>query len=140
MQMAVAGGVLIGLSALMLYAALGRIAGISGIAYGALDAEARGWRLPFLIGLGGGAWLAVALGVPLPAAPLPQGAGPVVVLAAAGLLVGFGTRLGNGCTSGHGVCGIARLSKRSLIAVMVFMATGMLTASLSHGLLPGVLQ
>lgn len=118
------GGVAIGASAVLLMATLGRIAGISGIAGGLLSGAAQGdrsWRLAFVAGL---------VAAPLLAVPLIGGTGvgaPPVSwpwMAAAGLLVGFGTRLGGGCTSGHGVCGIARLSPRSLLATAVFMAFG----------------
>ncbi len=126
---ALAGGALIGLSALILYAALGRIAGISGIAFGALDAGSRSWRLPFLAGLMGGGWIAVFLGASFPFAALPSTFPGLAVLAIAGVLVGVGTRLGNGCTSGHGICGLSRLSPRSLAAVAVFMVLGMVTAT-----------
>jgi uncharacterized membrane protein YedE/YeeE len=131
-----AGGALIGAAALLLYATLGRIAGISGIAYGGLWAGAgdRAWRWLFLGGLVAGGWIAsIAFG----ALPAP-GAFSNATLALAigsGLLVGFGTRMGNGCTSGHGVCGLARRSPRSLISVLVFMAAGMLTATLLRPLL-----
>ncbi|MCJ2141331.1 YeeE/YedE family protein [Methylobacterium sp. E-066] len=123
-----AGGLLIGLSAAMLLLLNGRIAGISGLVAG--------------LGRPGGArWLADAaflLGLVLgpPAFALLAGHWPEMriaaglpVLALAGLLVGFGTRLGSGCTSGHGVCGLARLSPRSIAAVLVFLATGMLTVA-----------
>jgi uncharacterized membrane protein YedE/YeeE len=126
-----AGGALIGAAALLLYATLGRIAGVSGIAYGGLWAGAgdRAWRWLFIGGLVAGGWIAaVAFG----ALPVP-GAASAATLALAtgsGLLVGIGTRLGNGCTSGHGVCGLARLSPRSLASVLVFMGAGMLTATL----------
>lgn len=128
------GGLLIGSAALLLYATLGRIAGISGITFGVIwntgsGGSERLWRVIFLLALGAGAWLAATLGVPVPAAPLPQG-NALALLIVSGLLVGFGTRMGNGCTSGHGVCGIARLSPRSLIATGVFMVAGMLTATL----------
>ncbi|HEY2395694.1 MAG TPA: YeeE/YedE family protein [Rudaea sp.] len=114
------GGVLIGLSATLLLLLNGRIAGISGIVNG-LTQQSRSdewaWRAAFIAGLmvaGGAAmhWLGQA--TPSPAS--------VPVLIVAGLLVGFGTRLGGGCTSGHGICGLGRLSKRSLVAVCVFMA------------------
>lgn len=129
---ALGGGLLIGLSAAMLLLLNGRIAGISGLMGGFLAGLARPgerWRAEaaFLIGL--------VLGPPLFA--LLAGHWPVMriaagwpVLAVAGLLVGFGTRLGSGCTSGHGVCGLARLSPRSIVAVLVFLATGMLTVAL----------
>lgn len=120
---ALLGGVLIGFAAVWLLATLGRIAGISGIANAAIDSrEGRGWRLAFLAGMviAAGAWFAWS------------GAAPRVGfswtwLVIGGALVGFGTRLGNGCTSGHGICGLARFSKRSLWAVMVFMGTAIAT-------------
>ena len=121
------GGVMIGLSAVMLLAINGRIAGISGIAAGLTrlpwkqDAY---WRLAFLAGLLLGPLVAMALsGGNLIGAPL---ASPVV-LVAAGLLTGIGTALGGGCTSGHGVCGLARLSPRSLVATVLFMAVAIVT-------------
>jgi uncharacterized membrane protein YedE/YeeE len=120
-----AGGVLIGLAATLLLWTLGRIAGISGIASGALEGERgdRAWRFAFLCGMmaAGAAALAV-----LPAPPRALTA-PVPLLLAAGFLVGFGTRLGHGCTSGHGVCGLGRFSRRSLAAVATFMAFAMAT-------------
>lgn len=124
------GGLLIGVAAFGLLWLIGRIAGISGIAGGLLagaPAGDRGWRLAFL----GGLLLAGALAAPQPV--LTPGSSPLL-LVIAGLLVGFGTRLGNGCTSGHGVCGLARLSWRSLIATVVFMGCGILTVTLlRHG-------
>jgi uncharacterized membrane protein YedE/YeeE len=121
---ALCGGVLIGLSAVVLMAALGRIAGISGIASGLLGGGDRGWRLAFVLGLLAGPllllWLRGDSGIGAPQVGLPW-------MALAGLLVGFGTRLGGGCTSGHGVCGIARLSPRSLLATAVFMVFGIAT-------------
>jgi len=119
------GGALIGASALLLYARAGRIAGISGIVGAAVWGPQRAWRWWFLLGLAAGGWLA------LPAAPAVRALStPLPWVLLAGLLVGFGTRLGGGCTSGHGVCGLARWSQRSLAAVLVFMAVGVLTASL----------
>ncbi|MBN8874597.1 MAG: YeeE/YedE family protein [Rhodospirillales bacterium] len=123
---ALAGGALIGLAAALLLLLLGRIAGISGIA-GALlrrpDADGA-WRAAFLLGLVAGplleAWLAGR-------APEIEIEASVPTLIVAGLLVGFGTRLGSGCTSGHGVCGLARLSPRSIAAVGVFMAAAIAT-------------
>jgi uncharacterized membrane protein YedE/YeeE len=120
------GGVLIGASAALLLLGKGRVVGISGIVGGALRVQAGdlAWRLWFLLGLiGGGA----VLGRLWPAAFGGQLARSAPWFVVAGLLVGFGTRLGNGCTSGHGVCGIGRWSKRSLAATVVFMATGALT-------------
>lgn len=127
---ALAGGALIGLAATLLLWLIGRIAGISGIVAGAMQLHGpeRHWRLAFVAGLvvGAGAWfwLAPAAGAEVP--PLREAfAWPLLV--AAGLLVGIGTRLGSGCTSGHGICGLARLSRRSLVAVVVFMGSAMLT-------------
>jgi uncharacterized protein len=121
---ALAGGVLIGLASVWLLAANGRIAGISGILHGlfARPPGDRGWRLAFLAGLlvAGFLWLLF-----FPTASAHERSLPALALA--GLLVGFGTRLGGGCTSGHGVCGLGRLSLRSLVAVCVFMAAGMLS-------------
>jgi len=120
----IAGGALIGLGAALLLWSVGRIAGISGIASGALEGARgdRAWRIAFLAGMmiAGAAALQF---VPLP--PQRAQSGPTALLAVAGLLVGFGTRLGSGCTSGHGVCGLARFSKRSLAAVVAFMAFAM---------------
>ncbi|HDX8438341.1 YeeE/YedE family protein [Aeromonas dhakensis] len=125
------GGMLVGLAALILMLCNGRVAGISGILAGALQHRAP-WRLLFLLGLGAGAWLALTLGwTSMPAfTALP--AWPLVLLA--GLLVGIGTRFGNGCTSGHGICGMGRLSVRSIVATLTFMATGVLTVFLTHHL------
>lgn len=124
-----AGGLLIGLSASILVAALGRIAGISGI-IGALlqrpswkSVSNWGWRLAFIIGMVT-APLIWQLFAPLPAMQMPSNSALIIV---AGLLVGFGTRLGSGCTSGHGVCGLSRLSLRSLAATLTFIATGAIT-------------
>lgn len=124
------GGVLIGTAAVLLMALLGRIAGISGIVGSLLPpapAADRGWRVAFLVGLVGGPLLLALLtgesGIGAPAV------GPLA-LALAGLLVGAGTTLGSGCTSGHGVCGIARLSPRSLAATAIFMATAIATTFL----------
>jgi len=134
---ALLGGALIGFAATLLYAGLGRIAGISGMLTQVLEQPlGRGWRLAFLVGLvaGAGAWFAFGPGVPAPRAGFPL---PWLLLA--GVLVGFGTRMGNGCTSGHGICGLARLSRRSLVAVAVFMGAAILTVYvLRHalGLLP----
>lgn len=126
---ALAGGVLIGVASAMLIVLIGRIAGISGI-LGTLmqhDAWAHyfgwGWRLAFMVGLLASP-LVWQLFAPLPAIELPSNPRIIVL---AGLLVGFGTRLGSGCTSGHGVCGLSRLSRRSLAATITFMAFGALT-------------
>jgi uncharacterized membrane protein YedE/YeeE len=125
---ALIGGALIGLAAAILWLALGRIAGISGMLGQVLGQALRGttgserwWRILFLAGLPLGAALAVALGwAQMPGAP----AANLGLAIGGGLLVGFGTRLGSGCTSGHGICGLARLSPRSLVATLVFMAGG----------------
>jgi uncharacterized protein len=122
---ALAGGLLIGLAASGFVLLNGRIAGISGI-LGGLFRPAQGdiaWRVAFLAGLVG-APLVYALFSALPEARIEAGNG---TLAAAGLLVGLGTRYGAGCTSGHGVCGLSRLSPRSLIATASFMLAGFMT-------------
>ncbi len=131
---ALIGGLLIGLAATMLLLVNGRIAGISGIA-GGLVKQAQGevaWRLLFVLGLviGAGAYGLLA--------PVPieiDASLPVVVLG--GLLVGFGTQLGRGCTSGHGVCGIARLSPRSIVATLVFMVSAGVTVYLVRHVIGG---
>ena len=123
-----AGGALIGVAASVLILGIGRILGAAGIFASALETrDASGfWRLWLIAGLLAApaiahfAWGAVA----------PAVSSPAVMLMVAGLLVGFGARLGSGCTSGHGVCGIARLSPRSLVATPVFMATGFATVFL----------
>lgn len=124
--LALAGGVLIGVSATLLLWLNGRVAGVSGIVNGVLFPRAgeMSWRVAFLLGLvaAGGLYMTVVPGAPLPRTDFPR-AGLVV----AGLLVGFGTRMGNGCTSGHGVCGLGRLSARSLAAVVTFMALAIAT-------------
>ena len=131
---ALLGGALIGLAATVLYAGIGRIAGISGIVNNAIERrQERGWRLAFLAGLlaAAAAWFAWSGEAPRNGFPLPW-------LLAAGLLVGFGTRLGNGCTSGHGICGLARLSKRSLAAVVAFMASGIATVYVVRHVIGGM--
>lgn len=123
------GGILIGLSATAMLGLLGRVAGISGILGGLLARDASGgpWRAAFVVGLlAGGALFAIAEPAPFPMT-LDRS---TFALAAAGLLVGFGSRLGSGCTSGHGVCGMARRSRRSIIATVTFMTAGALTALL----------
>ena len=126
---ATAGGVLIGLAAVLLMAANGRIAGISGIAGRLLPPVPQGeaaWRVAFLTGLLASPFLVTAVtGQRLVIAVSPN----IAMMLAAGLLVGFGTALGNGCTSGHGVCGVARLSRRSIAATAMFMATPNITAT-----------
>ena len=128
MVMTIVGGGLIGLAAVWLFLSLGRVAGISGIAANALLRSRQNlWPLLFVIGLGVGGWIAYGiLGArPVESVSFEQSLGLIV----GGLLVGFGTRMGSGCTSGHGVCGMARLSKRSLVATVNFLAVGMLTAT-----------
>lgn len=124
---ALAGGALIGLASVLLLAFFGRIAGISGIAVRLLppytDGETQG-RAAFILGLIAAPLLLLLLGGELPAMTIE--AGPMRLLLA-GVLVGFGAVYGNGCTSGHGVCGLSRLSKRSIVAVAVFMATAITT-------------
>ncbi len=129
------GGALIGLAAALLLLLNGRIAGVSGILGGLIERGTtdRGERFAFIGGLLGGPVL-YALLFQRPAITLDVSA---ITLIAAGLLVGYGTRLGGGCTSGHGVCGIARLSPRSLIATAVFMAAGIVTVYVMHHLLAG---
>ena len=123
---ALIGGILIGLAATLLLVGSGRVAGVSGILGGLLvptDGDRR-WRALFFLGLLSAGAVAAWL------APESIGASPrsLPLLAAAGLLVGIGTRIGNGCTSGHGVCGLSRLSPRSLASTLTFIAVGMVTA------------
>ena len=126
---ALSGGMLIGLSAAILVLGNGRIAGISGILRGALRPAGSdaAWRIAFLAGLLAAAPALALAGYALPPVEI-DAALPVVVLA--GLLVGFGSRLGSGCTSGHGVCGIARGSRRSIVATLTFMASAGVTVAL----------
>jgi uncharacterized membrane protein YedE/YeeE len=132
---ALAGGSLIGLAASLLLLSHGKVAGISGILSAALDRTAadRSVHLWFLAGLVlAGVLARIVHASTLPPA-LPGGAG-LAIGGAAGLLVGLGTRLGSGCTSGHGVCGLSRLSKRSLAATLTFMATAMITVAVVRAL------
>ncbi len=133
---ALAGGVLIGLSAVLLMLTLGRIAGISGIVGGLFGAGSSeiGWRLAFVVGLIAGPFAATLFGAPLPEISIDAS---VPVILVAGLLVGFGSRLGNGCTSGHGVCGLARLSPRSLAATLTFMTVGAAVVFVARHVLGG---
>jgi len=133
---ALAGGTLIGLSAALLLAANGRIAGISGILAGALapTSDGRAWRITFLAGLVAGSWLTSAIGAePIRVTMITGTPG----LIAAGALVGLGTRLANGCTSGHGVCGVARFSPRSMVATATFLLTGAITVFVVRHLMGG---
>lgn len=135
--MATLGGVLIGAAAVLLMAVLGRTAGISGIAGGLVTSGAldRAWRLAFVAGLMLAPvllwWLRRDSGIGPPQVSWPW-------MAFAGLLVGLGTGLGSGCTSGHGVCGIAWLSPRSLLATASFMASGIATVYVMHHLVRGI--
>lgn len=130
---ALAGGVLIGLASGGLYLLAGEIAGITGIVRRALSGPDRGWRLAFL----GGIFVAALIWrftADLTAATAGLETLSLPLLVVAGLLVGIGTDLGNGCTSGHGVCGLSRFSLRSLVSVIVFMAVAVLTVWLvRHG-------
>lgn len=130
------GGVLIGFSAVLLMLLTGRIAGISGIFSGLLNlrGEDKGWRIAFIAGLILAPIVASAIGHGMTSPTLPAN---WVIITAAGLLVGFGTRLGGGCTSGHGICGIGRLSMRSIAATIVFMVTAVITVAITHHIVGG---
>lgn len=130
------GGLTIGAASVLLLIGLGRIAGISGITFGLMDRPnwnaANLWRVGFVLGLVLAGWLwTQAAHTPLAPARVEN----VPLLVVSGLLVGWGTSLGSGCTSGHGVCGLGRLSLRSLAAVLTFMATGAITVYVSRHLL-----
>lgn len=131
-----AGGLLIGLSAVLLLMLAGRTAGISGITWGAISGAAdNAWRWLFLFGLVAGGilyhWISDA------PAPSPNPAGWPWA-AAAGLAVGIGVKIGNGCTSGHGVCGLGFHSRRSLTATAIFMTTGIITVFIVRHVLGGI--
>lgn len=128
--MALIGGALIGVAAFILMLFNGKIAGISGITSALLVRSKKIplWQCAFVAGLIMAPWLLNPLGLQLPDFHQVNPWMAVV----GGFLVGIGTRLGNGCTSGHGVCGVSRLSPRSIVATCVFVAFGMLTASLIH--------
>jgi uncharacterized protein len=127
------GGALIGLSSVLLMLLTGRIAGISGIFGGLLNrgSNDKGWRIAFIAGLILAPLLAGGIGHAMPTPQLPAS---WAVIIAAGLLVGFGTRLGGGCTSGHGICGVARLSVRSIAATGIFMLTAIVTVAITRHL------
>ncbi len=129
------GGALIGLAAVLLMLFTGRIAGVSGIFAGLLNPTTRdrAWRAAFIAGLVAAPLVAALLGHAVPMPDLPGS----VTLAVAGLLVGFGTRLGSGCTSGHGICGIARLSPRARGATVVFMLAAVIVVALTHHFFAG---
>jgi uncharacterized protein len=123
------GGALIGLSAVLLILLNGRIAGVTGIFAGLIEPASgdRAWRAAFIAGL-----IAAPLSAPLfgYVVPIPQMPANLLIVVAGGLLVGFGTRVSNGCTSGHGVCGIARLSPRSITATAIFMTAAIVVVAL----------
>jgi uncharacterized membrane protein YedE/YeeE len=129
---ALGGGVLLGVAASLLWLSTGRAAGVSGILAGLFSprSDERRWRALFLAGLVAGGLVLRIMLAPSAFAAAERG---LPLVATAGLLVGFGARLGGGCTSGHGICGLGRLSLRSLIAVGVFMASGFLTVALVGG-------
>ncbi|MFT5683342.1 MAG: putative membrane protein YedE/YeeE [Myxococcota bacterium] len=135
---ALAGGALIGLAASMMLLLSGRIAGISGIYGGLLQRRAgdQAWRVAFVGGL-----LLAGLGfmVLAPDVIAATSSRSIGATALAGLVVGFGVRMGSGCTSGHGVCGLTRFSPRSLVATLTFMGTGFITATLIQVMSGGVL-
>ena len=125
---ALVGGALIGLASVLSMLLTGRIAGISGILGGCLTlvADGRAWRVAFIVGLVLAPVASGLLGYPLPTPVMPANWALIIV---AGFLVGFGARLGGGCTSGHGVCGIARLSPRSIVATATFMGTAIIVVA-----------
>jgi uncharacterized membrane protein YedE/YeeE len=131
---ALLGGGMIGLAASALLLLNGRIAGISGILGGSLEASKDDllWRIFFLTGLVLGPWLVTAVRGRFPEIVMQA---PLLILVVAGVLVGFGTRLGKGCTSGHGVCGVARASPRSIIATVVFFVVAAITVFITHHVL-----
>ena len=133
---ATGGGVLIGISATVLLAFKGRVAGISGILEGILPPsdEDTSWRAVFILSM---IVTGIAMSPILPEAFIAVNR-PIWIVVVAGLLVGVGTRMSNGCTSGHGVCGMAMFSKRSFVAVGVFLTTGILTATIAGQILGGV--
>ncbi|MGM0983708.1 MAG: YeeE/YedE family protein [Pseudomonadota bacterium] len=141
-----AGGILIGLSATWLMATLGRIAGISGILGNLITLRPKGdsaWRLTFLLGLISGPIVLMLLGGGLgnvagaPGEVVGEPAGGVALMLVAGLLVGLGTGIGSGCTSGHGVCGLARLSPRSLVATLTFLVAAIVTVFVVRHMIGG---
>ncbi len=136
--LALVGGALIGLASAALLVFKGRIAGVSGIAGGLFSSASRAdftWRVLFVLGLVAGGIVARSIAPSLFATALTRSTAALVV---AGLLVGLGTRIANGCTSGHGVCGTSRLSRRSLAATGIFMASGALVVLAVRALAGGV--
>jgi uncharacterized protein len=130
------GGALIGLSAVLLMLFTGRIAGISGIFDGLINPQTsdRAWRAAFVAGLIAAPVIAMLVGYKV---PMPQMPGSYITIIVGGLLVGFGARLGSGCTSGHGICGIARLSPRSIAATSVFTVAAIVVVALSRHVFGG---
>jgi uncharacterized protein len=130
------GGVLIGLSAVLLMLFTGRIAGISGIFGGLINPQTsdRAWRMAFIVGLIAAPGIAAIGGYPV---PMPQVPSSYITIIVGGFLVGFGARLGTGCTSGHGICGIARLSPRSIAATGVFTVAAIVVVALSRHVFGG---
>lgn len=130
-----AGGLLIGLAAVIMLLGLGRIAGVCGLASRALgladSGPPRAIALIFIAGLPLGAWAVASFAAPI-SVHFPSASAPLLI---GGVLVGFGTRLGSGCTSGHGVCGLSRLSPRSMVATALFMASGFATVAVLEHLL-----
>jgi len=132
--MGAAGGLLIGLSAVLLMGSLGRIAGISGI-FRSMFSDIAGWQAMFLLGLLGGTLLTVLLGGFDPGTVTFPG-NPVTTVAG-GLLVGIGTTLGAGCTSGHGICGLARVSPRSIVSTVIFMVVAVIVVFITRHVMGG---
>jgi uncharacterized protein len=130
------GGALIGLSALLLLLLNGRIAGVTGIFAGVVDPAGtdRAWRATVIAGLIAAPLSAMLIGY---AVPVPQMPANLITIAFAGVLVGFGTRLSNGCTSGHGICGIARLSPRSIVATGAFMIAAIAVVAVTRHVIGG---
>ncbi|MEY4615899.1 MAG: hypothetical protein RJB66_859 [Pseudomonadota bacterium] len=130
---ALIGGVIIGLATVIMMHFNGRIAGISGIINGAFKIVPGdwAWRIFFIFGLLTGGLL---MKIANPESFNDKSGNSTLIIAVAGLLVGFGTIMGNGCTSGHGVCGISRLSKRSIVATIVFISAGVFTVTLKQWL------
>ena len=133
---ALLGGALIGLAAVLLMLLAGRIAGISGIFDGLINQQTsdRAWRAAFVAGLIAAPTTAMLVGYTV---PMPQLPGSFITIVVGGLLVGFGARLGSGCTSGHGICGIARLSPRSIGATSVFTVAAIVVVALSRHVFGG---
>jgi uncharacterized protein len=130
------GGALIGLAAALLMLSTGRIAGISGIVGGLIgwNVPDRDWRIAFIVGLILAPLSGSLVGYAVAEPQMPASWAVIVI---AGLLVGFGTRLGGGCTSGHGICGVARLSPRSLTATAVFMVVAIIVVAIARHVLEG---